>query len=121
MRAFLHGSNARAVGFLMASNVVFTVLELFGKQLVAGEGIGPMQILWLRGLLSSLVVPLTYLHVVFTTVAAFVVFGTLPDALAMVGVVLIVGGGVYVFHREATRRPPPWIGRSPWLPPATTL
>ncbi|MSP83301.1 MAG: DMT family transporter [Alphaproteobacteria bacterium] len=292
MHAFFHGSNARAVGFLMISNVVFTVVELFGKQLVAGEGISPLQILCLRGLLSMMVVPilarqsprrllrtrypgkqvlrsvlimvaglgfffaleqvpladavaivfvspliitaiaavglreavgwrrwsacavgfvgalliiqpgmagrhwmyalplidalasavysvltrmvgrddgpwcclfysvmasglllalampwiwvspspaqwgmllgvavaglighffhirafsegesslmapLSYVHVVFTTVAAFVVFGTLPDAVAMVGVALIVGGGLYVFHREATKRPP---------------
>ena len=58
MHAFFHGSNAKAVGFLMISNVVFTVLELFGKQLVAGEGISPVQILCLRGLLSLLVIPI---------------------------------------------------------------
>jgi drug/metabolite transporter (DMT)-like permease len=53
---------------------------------------------------SSLMAPLGYVHVVFATVAAYAVFGTLPDALAMVGIALIVGGGVYVLHREAVRR-----------------
>lgn len=55
---------------------------------------------------SSLMAPLSYVHVVFTTVAALLVFGTLPDALAMAGIVLIVGGGIAVLHRET-------LGRSP--------
>jgi hypothetical protein len=29
-----------------------------------------------------------------------VVFGTLPDEIAMVGVVMIVTAGLYVLHRE---------------------
>lgn len=52
---------------------------------------------------ASLMAPLSYFHVVLTTVAAFLVFGTLPDMLAMVGVVLIVGAGLYVLHRETMR------------------
>lgn len=53
---------------------------------------------------ASLMAPLTYIHVVLTTVAAYLVFGTLPDNLALVGVALIVGSGLYVLHREARRR-----------------
>ncbi len=53
---------------------------------------------------ASLLAPLSYTHILFTTVAAFIVFGTLPDEIAMIGVVLIVGAGLYVLHREHLRR-----------------
>lgn len=49
---------------------------------------------------ASLLAPLSYVHIIFTTIAAFVVFGTLPDEIAMVGVVMIVTAGLYVLHRE---------------------
>lgn len=54
---------------------------------------------------ASIMAPLTYIHVVFTTAAAYVVFGTLPDALALVGVGLIVASGLYILHRETRRAP----------------
>ncbi|MGH6720130.1 MAG: DMT family transporter [Alphaproteobacteria bacterium] len=54
---------------------------------------------------ASLLAPLSYFHVVLTTVAAYFVFGTLPDGLALSGIVLIVGAGVYVLEREARRVP----------------
>jgi drug/metabolite transporter (DMT)-like permease len=62
---------------------------------------------------ASLLAPLSYIHVVFTTFTAFVVFGTLPDPIAAGGIVLIVGAGLYILHRETIRRghprpvPPP--------------
>ncbi len=49
---------------------------------------------------ASLLAPLSYTHIIFTTIAAFLVFGTLPDEVAMIGVVMIVGAGLYVLHRE---------------------
>ena len=61
---------------------------------------------------ASLLAPLSYIHVVFTTLTAFVVFGTLPDTVAAVGVVLIVGAGLYILHRETMRR-----GRPRPVPP----
>lgn len=53
---------------------------------------------------ASLLAPLSYFHVVLTTIAAYLVFGTLPDDLALAGIVLIVGAGVYVLEREARLR-----------------
>jgi drug/metabolite transporter (DMT)-like permease len=53
---------------------------------------------------ASLMAPLSYIHVVFTTAMAFAVFGTLPDAVAAAGIVLIVGAGLYILHRETIRR-----------------
>jgi len=63
---------------------------------------------------ASLMAPLSYIHVVFTTAGAWLVFGTLPDAMAGAGIVLIVGAGLYILHRETIRRgrprPPPLPG-----------
>jgi len=53
---------------------------------------------------SSLLAPLSYIHIAMTTTAAFFVFGTLPDLWAAVGMALIVGAGLYVLHRETVRR-----------------
>jgi drug/metabolite transporter (DMT)-like permease len=53
---------------------------------------------------SSLLAPLSYIHIVFTTGAAFVVFGTFPNPLATGGIVMIVGAGLYILHRETVRR-----------------
>ncbi|MBT6203465.1 MAG: DMT family transporter [Rhodospirillaceae bacterium] len=53
---------------------------------------------------SSLLAPLSYIHIAFTTVAAFLVFGTFPDLWAGAGMVLIVCAGLYVLHRETVRR-----------------
>ena len=61
---------------------------------------------------ASLLAPLSYIHVVFTTFMAFVVFGTLPDAMAAAGILLIVGAGLYILHRETMRR-----GRPRPVPP----
>lgn len=53
---------------------------------------------------ASLMAPLSYIHVVFTTFTAFLVFGTLPDFWAAIGIVFIVGAGLYILHRETIRR-----------------
>jgi drug/metabolite transporter (DMT)-like permease len=53
---------------------------------------------------SSLLAPLSYIHIVFTTAAAFAVFGAFPDIYASGGIVIIVGAGLYILHRETVRR-----------------
>jgi len=68
---------------------------------------------------ASLMAPLSYIHVVFTTFMAFVVFGTLPDFWSAAGIVLIVGAGLYILHRETLRRgrPRPVPQPGPVAPP----
>ena len=59
------------------------------------------------GLNAHLIKPntlFTVLVIAFTTVAAFLVFGTFPDLWAGAGMVLIVCAGLYVLHRETVRR-----------------
>ena len=49
---------------------------------------------------ASLLAPLSYIHIIFATMAAFLVFGTLPDEISLIGIAMIVSAGLHVLHRE---------------------
>jgi len=49
---------------------------------------------------ASLLAPLQYLEIVGATAVGYLVFGDFPDALTWLGVAIILGSGLYVFHRE---------------------
>ncbi|HEV1999314.1 MAG TPA: DMT family transporter [Xanthobacteraceae bacterium] len=53
---------------------------------------------------ASLAVPFRYSIVVFAVIFGFALFGDIPDRWSLIGIVLIVGAGVYMVHREAVRR-----------------
>ncbi|MGH6718930.1 MAG: DMT family transporter [Alphaproteobacteria bacterium] len=53
---------------------------------------------------ASLLAPFTYFSIVFATVLGFLVFDALPDKWTLVGAVIVVASGVYVFHRETRVR-----------------
>lgn len=57
---------------------------------------------------ASLLAPYGYVEIVTATTVGFVMFGNFPDAWTWVGVVIIVGSGVYIGVREgrARRREP---------------
>jgi drug/metabolite transporter (DMT)-like permease len=55
----------------------------------------------------SVVAPFRYCLLLFALIAGFLVFGELPDLVALAGAALIVGSGLYVLHREAVRAPAP--------------
>lgn len=55
---------------------------------------------------AGAVAPFGYLGVVFATLYGLVLFGEVPDAATLTGAVVIVGAGVYVWHRETLARPP---------------
>jgi drug/metabolite transporter (DMT)-like permease len=44
--------------------------------------------------------PFRYSNVVFAIISGVVVFGEIPDSLAVVGMILIVASGIYAIHRE---------------------
>jgi drug/metabolite transporter (DMT)-like permease len=52
----------------------------------------------------SVVAPLTYTQLVWATLIGFVAFGSTPDLWTIVGAVIIVASGLYVWHRERVRR-----------------
>jgi drug/metabolite transporter (DMT)-like permease len=44
--------------------------------------------------------PLHYLEMVSAVSFGYLVFGDLPNLLTLTGVVIIIGSGLYIFHRE---------------------
>lgn len=49
---------------------------------------------------ASQVAPMQYLEIVSATALGWLVFGNLPDPLTWAGTAIIIGSGLYVFHRE---------------------
>ncbi len=49
----------------------------------------------------SILAPFQYVEIIGSTVLGFWLFGDFPDGATWVGILIIVGSGVYVFHREA--------------------
>ena len=60
---------------------------------------------------AATIAPLQYLEIVSATVIGYLVFADTPDATMLAGVAVVVGSGLFVFHREAragrVKRPPP--------------
>ena len=54
---------------------------------------------------ASLVAPFIYTNLLFTTTWGFVLFGNLPDFWTIVGALIIVAAGIYVWARDHTIRP----------------
>ena len=51
---------------------------------------------------AGLLAPFQYVEIVGATILGFLIFDDFPDLTTWVGVAIIVGSGMYVFHREAT-------------------
>ena len=50
------------------------------------------------------VTPFGYTTLLWVTLFGFVLFDDLPDAWTVVGALVIVSSGLYIFHREQKRR-----------------
>ena len=53
---------------------------------------------------ASLVAPFIYINLLFTTTWGFVLFGNLPDFWTIVGALIIVAAGIYVWARDRAVR-----------------
>lgn len=49
---------------------------------------------------ASVVAPFSYSSLLWATLFGFVLFGDLPDGWTLAGAALIIGSGLYIFHRE---------------------
>lgn len=54
---------------------------------------------------AAVVSPFRYSAIVWSVPLGFVLWGELPDAWTVTGACLVVGGGVYIWHRERLSRP----------------
>ncbi|MBZ0227311.1 MAG: DMT family transporter, partial [Bauldia sp.] len=48
----------------------------------------------------SVVAPFRYLVIVWAIIVGYIVWGEVPDLAMIVGTVIIIGTGIYTFHRE---------------------
>ncbi len=49
----------------------------------------------------GILAPFQYVEIIGATILGLIVFNEFPDAITWLGVAIIVGSGMYVFHREA--------------------
>ncbi|WP_281857138.1 DMT family transporter [Litoreibacter halocynthiae] len=49
---------------------------------------------------ATALAPFQYLEIVTASALGILVFGDFPDALTGVGIAIILGSGIYIFHRE---------------------
>lgn len=52
---------------------------------------------------ASLLAPFSYSSIVWSTLFGVIVFGNVPDAATFAGAAVLVGAGLYVWHRERAR------------------
>ncbi|MCX7383275.1 MAG: DMT family transporter [Alphaproteobacteria bacterium] len=52
---------------------------------------------------AALLAPFSYIQLVWSTSAGYLVFDTLPDAQTLVGAAIIIASGLYTIHRERVR------------------
>lgn len=78
------------VGLLVASAVLVSTANMFVVRAF-------------RGVDVSVVSPFRYAAVLWATLLGFVIWGHVPNALAVAGTIVIVATGLYTMHREALR------------------
>ena len=60
-------------------------------------------ILAYRRATASLLAPFSYIQLLSSAALGFLVFGSVPDAMAFLGAAVIIGSGLYIVHRERVR------------------
>jgi drug/metabolite transporter (DMT)-like permease len=84
--------STRALGFIVASSLLLAI----GYQLL---------VLALRsGAEISVIGSFRYGSILWAIAIGYVVWGDVPNALALFGISVIVGAGLYILHRERLRR-----------------
>lgn len=53
---------------------------------------------------ASVISPFTYMNLIWATLFGYVLFSELPDRWTVIGALIIVGSGLYVYHRERRRK-----------------
>lgn len=76
-----------------------------GALMLAGILSGVAQLLMTEGYRAgetTLVAPFEYGAIVYTTALGVAFWGEWPDAWSLLGIVILVGAGLYIWHREVT-------------------
>ncbi len=80
--------------------------------MIGGIGFaGHLCLVWALGQApASVLAPFNYSQLIWSVLIGWIVFAELPDAATALGAAVIVGAGLYVWHRERVRRVPPAAG-----------
>jgi drug/metabolite transporter (DMT)-like permease len=55
---------------------------------------------------ASLIAPFQYTQLIWMTLSGIIMFGDWPDHYTLIGAAIIIGSGIYVWHRERVRAVP---------------
>ena len=80
------------------------VLYVVGSSLLLASGYQLLMIALRSGAEFSVIGSFRYASVLWAIVIGYVVWGDVPNLLAMAGIALVVGSGLYMLHRERVRR-----------------
>ena len=83
--------------------------DLKGWLLMAGLGLlgGVSHFTLIKAFQASTVgtvAPFSYSNLIWATLLGYLVFDDLPDKWTVIGAIILVGSGLYIFHRERVRR-----------------
>ncbi|MEK9850473.1 MAG: DMT family transporter [Candidatus Puniceispirillum sp.] len=92
-----HGFGIESLAFVMPNKTEFIWIICMG--LVAT--IGHIFIVWATtNAPASVLAPFQYLEIVSAVILGFAVFGDIPASSTVLGVIIIIASGIYLFHRE---------------------
>ncbi len=99
------------IGFVLLSaavpfNFVMPSLPLLALNIALGT-LATVGQYWMiqayRYAAASLLAPFSYIQLIWSTTAGYLVFDSLPDAQTLVGAAVIIASGLYTIHRERVR------------------
>jgi len=105
----LYTGLAGAVGTSLAVPTVWTPIAIGDWPLFASLGVfgclGHFTLIKaFQSAPATVVAPFSYASLIWAIVFGYVVFGDLPDLWTLVGATIIATGGLYILHREQTRK-----------------
>jgi len=68
---------------------------------------------------ASKIAPLVYTEIIYITLISWILFSELPDIWTVVGTVVIIGSGTYVWLRERRQNSTPSVVSAPMATIAT--
>jgi drug/metabolite transporter (DMT)-like permease len=99
---FIYGGVATATtGWTVVSSAIIGIVVVAAIAITCGYLFAVMA---MRNGEISFVAPFRYTGMIWAILFGFLLFGDLPDAATILGTMIVIGMGVYAFHRERIRQ-----------------
>ena len=99
---FIYGGVATATtGWTIVSGAIIGIVVVAAIAITCGYLFAVMA---MRNGEISFVAPFRYTGMIWAILFGFLLFGDLPDAATILGTMIVIGMGVYAFHRERIRQ-----------------